>query len=53
MISAMTYLYLMLLMAAFLSAMTIRLLVHDGRGPARPPQSHFEDPRFRAPGAAR
>jgi hypothetical protein len=52
MISAMTYLYLMLLVAAFMSALTIRTIVHDGRGPSRPPRSHFEDPRFRAPGAS-
>ncbi len=49
MITAMTYLIVFLLVAAVMSAETIRLLLHDGRGPQRPPGSHFEDPRFRSP----
>jgi hypothetical protein len=49
MITAMTYLIMFLLVAAVMSAETIRLLFHDGRGPQRPPRSHFEDPRFRSP----
>lgn len=47
----MTYLILFLALAVVLSAETIRMVLHDGRGPSRPPASHFEDPRFRAPGA--
>jgi hypothetical protein len=49
MITAMTYLMLLLLIAAAMSVATIRLIVHDGRGPQRPPASHYEDARFRAP----
>jgi hypothetical protein len=49
MITAMTYLIVFLLVAAAMSAETIRLLFHDGRGPQRPPRSHFDDPRFRSP----
>jgi hypothetical protein len=49
MITAMTYLILLLLVAAVMSAATIRLLLHDGRGPQRPPASHFDDPQFRSP----
>jgi hypothetical protein len=49
MITAMTYLIVFLLVAAVMSAETVRLLLHDGRGPQRPPSSHFDDPRFRAP----
>jgi hypothetical protein len=51
MITAMTYLIMLLLVAAVMIAETIRLLFHDGRGPQRPPRSHFEDPRFRPPAA--
>ena len=49
MITAMTYLILFLLVAAVMSAETIRLLLHDGRGSQRPPGSHFDDPQFRPP----
>jgi hypothetical protein len=49
MITAMTYLIVFLLVAAVMSAETVRLLLHDGRGPQRPPRSHFDDPRFRSP----
>lgn len=49
MIAAMTYLILLLLIAVAMSVETIRMIVHDGRGPQRLPASHFEDPRFRAP----
>ena len=48
----MTFLVILLVMAAALSFETIRLVFHDGRGPQRPPLSHFEDPQFRAPGRA-
>jgi hypothetical protein len=51
MITAMTYLMVFLLVAVVVSFETIRLVFHDGRGAQRPPRSHFEDPRFRSPGA--
>jgi hypothetical protein len=51
MITAMTYLIVSLLVVAVIIAQTIRLLFHDGRGPQRPPRSHFDDPRFRSPAA--
>jgi hypothetical protein len=49
MITAMTFLILLLLVATALAVATVRLIVHDGRGPQRPPASHFEDHRFVAP----
>lgn len=49
MITAMTFLILLLLVATALVVATVRLIVHDGRGPLRPPASHFEDNRFLAP----
>ena len=49
MITAMTFLILLLVLAALMMAETLRLVTHDGRGPARPPRSHFDDPRFRSP----
>ena len=52
MISAMTFLILFSVVAALMIAETLRLVIHDGRGPQRPPASHFQDPRFGAPGAA-
>ena len=51
MITAMTFLILLSVVAALMIAGTLRLLVHDGRGPQRPPASHFQDPRFRSPTA--
>ncbi len=48
----MTFLMILLVIAAVMSARTVDLLVHDGRGPAAPPRSHFEDPRFTSPGAS-
>jgi hypothetical protein len=53
MITAMTYLLILLVIAAVMAVRTINLLLHDGRGPAAPPSSHFQDPRFAAPGAGR
>ena len=52
MIAAMTYYYLSILaaIAAAVIVQTIRLTIHDGRGPQQPPASHFQDPRFRPPG---
>ena len=32
-----------------LSADTVRRVITDGRGPQRPPVSHFEDPSFISP----
>lgn len=49
MITAMTFLMILLLIVAALSAVTIRLIRRDGRGPQRPPVSHFEDTRFVSP----
>lgn len=49
MITAMTFLILLLVVAAGMVAATVRLIAHDGRGPQHPPVSHFEDDRFVAP----
>jgi hypothetical protein len=49
MITAMIFFVILLAVAAVLTFETIRLVIHDGRGPQRPPASHFEDPRFRSP----
>lgn len=51
MISAMTFLMILLVVAAVMAVETVRLVLHDGRGPQQPPSSHFEDPRFRSPAA--
>ena len=48
-ITAMTYLMILLLIVVAMSVQSVRLIVRDGRGPQRPPVSHFEDARFRAP----
>ncbi len=53
MITAMTYLFIILVIAAAMAVKTINLLLPDGRGPAAPPSSHFQDPRFAAPGTTR
>jgi hypothetical protein len=45
----MTFLILLLAVATALAIEAVRLVLHDGSGPQRPPASHFEDPRFRAP----
>ncbi|MFC6285671.1 hypothetical protein ACFP3Q_00370 [Nocardioides sp. GCM10027113] len=45
----MTYLLIMLALGLVLAAESIRMMLHDGRGPSRPPQSHLDDPRFRPP----
>ena len=45
----MTYLMILLLIVVAMSVQSVRLIVRDGRGPQRPPVSHFEDARFRAP----
>lgn len=45
----MTFLMILLLIAAALSALTVHLVARDGRGPQRPPVSHFVDTRFVAP----
>ena len=53
MITAMTYLLIILVIACGLGRRTIDLLLKDGRGPAAPPRSHFQDPQFTAPAATR
>lgn len=40
---------LLILTVTALSAETIRRVLHDGRGPQRPPVSHLEDARFLPP----
>ena len=47
----MTFLLILLAVAALLSADTVRRVITDGQGPQRPPASHFEDPDFIAPTA--
>ena len=47
----MTFVILLLVLAAALVLGTVWVLARDSRGPAAPPASHFQDPRFRAPGA--
>ena len=49
MITAMTFLLILLAVALVLSVNGVRRALHDDRGPQRPPSSHFEDPQFRAP----
>jgi hypothetical protein len=49
----MTYLMILAVVAVLLSAETIRLAIHDGRGPQRPPRSHLDDARFRSPAVRR
>jgi hypothetical protein len=49
MITAMTYLLIIIVIAAALAVWTIDLLLHDGRGPAAPPRSHLQDPQFTSP----
>ena len=51
MITAMTFLFILLAVAALLSADTVRRVITDGQGPQRPPVSHFQDPDFIAPTA--
>lgn len=51
MITAMNALVILLVIAVVLAVQTIRLVLHDGTGPAAPPRSHFDDPQFRAPAA--
>jgi hypothetical protein len=53
MITAMTYLMIILVIAVGLAVWTIDLLRKDGRGPAAPPKSHFQDPQFTAPAGSR
>lgn len=46
-----TLILLFIVTMAAVSAETIRRVLHDGRGPQRPPVSHFEDVRFLPPSA--
>jgi hypothetical protein len=49
MITAMTFIIILLAVAALLSVDTVRRVITDGQGPQRPPVSHFQDPDFIAP----
>ena len=51
--TSMTYLFIILVIATAMVVKTINLLFYDRRGPAAPPSSHFQDPRFAAPGTGR
>jgi len=51
MITAMTTLLVILLIALAMAVGTVLMVLHDGRGPAGPPRSHIVDPQFRSPGA--
>ena len=51
MITAMTFLLILLAVAVLMSADTVRRVITDGRGPQHPPVSHFQDPDFIAPTA--
>ena len=51
MITAMTFIIILLAVAALLSADTVRRVFTDGQGSQRPPVSHFQDPDFIAPTA--
>jgi hypothetical protein len=51
MITAMTFLFILLAVAVLMSADTVRRVLHDGQGPQRPPASHFQDTDFIAPSA--
>jgi hypothetical protein len=51
MITAMTFLMILTVMAVLLAAESVRMVLRDGRGPQRPPRSHADDPRYHAPGA--
>ena len=45
----MTFLLVLLTLAAVLAALTVVALRTDSRGGLRPPTSHRDDPAFRAP----
>ena len=47
----MTFILILLAVSAVLAADTVRRVLSDGRGPQRPPVSHFQDPDFIAPWA--
>ena len=51
MITAITFLFILLTVAVLLSVDTVRRVISDGQGPQRPPVSHFQDPDFMAPSA--
>jgi len=51
MITAMTFLFILMAVAVLLSVDTVRRVISDGQGPQRPPVSHFQDPDFMAPSA--
>lgn len=45
----MTFIVILLAVVLLLAADAVRLALTDGRGPQRPPVSHFQDPDFMAP----
>jgi hypothetical protein len=45
----MTFILILLAVAAVLAVDTVRLAFTDGQGSQRPPVSHFQDPDFTAP----
>jgi hypothetical protein len=47
----MTFILILLAVAAVLAADAVRLVFTDGQGSQRPPVSHFQDPDFMAPSA--
>ena len=47
----MTFILILLAVAAVLAADAVRLVLTDGQGSQRPPVSHFQDPDFTAPWA--
>jgi hypothetical protein len=47
----MTFIVILLAVAAVLAVDTVRLVLTDGQGAQRPPVSHFQDPDFLAPSA--
>ncbi len=48
----MIFLSMLLALAIGMSIESVREMLRDGRGPTRPPGSHFQDPRFQGPGAS-
>ena len=50
MITAMTFLIFLAVVALLMGTDTIRRMWHDGSGPDQPPVSHFDDPRFHPSG---
>ena len=47
-----TTLFVLLLIAFALAVGSVVMIRRDGRGPAAPPRSHYEDRQFRSPAAS-